>query len=116
MEFKARTIAGKCLTEKPNFLKTCSRCCSCATLSRNGLCSLYKSLPSCHSSLEFSVVKNIPHECCHQSYSYVGKNFCCISPSVSIDRFSSASSVTEKPSGLRMPSPNIGYFDMVSCT
>ncbi|WVZ15561.1 hypothetical protein V8G54_013127 [Vigna mungo] len=123
----ARTTAGKCLTEKPNLLKTCSRCCSCATLSRelssvisqsdmsassNGLCSLYKSLPLCHSSPEFSAVKNIPHECCHQSYSYVGKNFCCISPSVSIDRFSSASSVTEKPSGLRMPSPNIGYFDM----
>ncbi|XP_027925357.1 uncharacterized protein LOC114182647 [Vigna unguiculata] len=65
-------------------------------------------------------------KCCHLSYSSVGKNFCCISPLVSIDWFSSASSVTEsvgshvsfhasrteKPSGLRMPSPNIGYFDM----
>ncbi|KAG2384361.1 uncharacterized protein HKW66_Vig0148750 [Vigna angularis] len=148
---KTVKASGKCLTEKPNLLKTCSRCCSCATLSwelssvisqsdmsasSNGLCSLYKSLPSCHSSPEFSAVKNIPQECCHQSYSYVGKNFCCISPSASIDWFSSASSVTEsvgsntfsevkgsnyvsfdasrteKPSGLRMPSPNIGYFDM----
>ncbi|CAJ1947788.1 unnamed protein product [Sphenostylis stenocarpa] len=63
----------------------------------------------------------------------VEKNFCFISPSVSIDGFSPATSVAEtigshdgkginslsfdasrtvKPSGLRMPSPKIGFFDV----
>ncbi|KAK7364691.1 hypothetical protein VNO80_13432 [Phaseolus coccineus] len=161
---KQRTIAGKCLTEKPNLLNTCSRhndSDSCITLSgefsslssqshmnasSNGLCSPYKRLSTLQSSPEFSIVKNHTlQENVHQTYSSVGKNFCCISPSISIDGFSPASSVTEsigshdgngimcsntfsevkgsnyvsfdasrtvKPSGLRMPSPNIGFFDM----
>ncbi|TKY46307.1 hypothetical protein E2542_SST28345 [Spatholobus suberectus] len=132
----------------------------------NGLCSPYSKLSTCQSSSESSTVKNdtpnrnscackckhsitneiAPENCCHQTYSSVKKNCCCVSPSVYTDGFSPASSMGEtngshddkgiimcsnpcsevkgsnsvsfessrtvKPSGLRMPSPKIGFFDV----
>ncbi|KAG4933701.1 hypothetical protein AAZX31_17G175100 [Glycine max] len=127
----------------------------------NGLCSPYRKLSTRQSSPEFSIVKNdtpnsnsskhrttnkiTPEDCCHQTCSSVKKNCCCISPLVSIEGFSPASSMSEsnsfhddkgimcsnpcsevkgthsvsfdasrnlKPSGLRMPSPKIGFFDV----
>ncbi|KAL9323869.1 hypothetical protein ACSQ67_008726 [Phaseolus vulgaris] len=64
--------------------------------SSNGLCSPYKRFSIRQSSPEFSLVKNrTPQENCHQTYSSVGKNFCCISPSVSTDGFFPASSLIE---------------------
>jgi len=95
MEFKARTIAGKCLQEKPNLVKTCSR---------------YNDSNSCISP-SVSVTESIgSHDdkgiMCSNTFSEVKGSNC-----VSFD-----ASRTVKPSGLRMPSPNIGYFDMVSST
>ncbi|XP_029128623.1 uncharacterized protein LOC114916341 [Cajanus cajan] len=105
-ESKTVKPSGKCLMEKSNLSKTCSDDnSSCTTLSWDFSSLSSKSCMNGSKGLNSPSYKLSPW----QSSSKVS-NPCSLekgSNSVSFD-----SSRTAKPSGLRMPSPKIGFFDM----